>query len=137
MHLGVDTVETEREAAEGRLLSHMGLRPPDVQAACGTRFVAADRPNPPSVSRCPRCEALSGALPSPPMADGHGGARKGAGRPRSVGGQDTRMISVRVAVPDDLAELEALVAEGAASDVSDAIRHLIRESAKRRRKRKT
>jgi hypothetical protein len=82
------------------------------------------------------CGALN-LLPSPPMAEGHGGKRPGAGRPRTVGGEDTRVLTVRVAVPDDLAELDSLVAEGVAGDVSGAIRHLIRESAKRRaRKRK-
>jgi hypothetical protein len=136
MHLAVATVEPQQEHAARQLCSAIGLRPADTRAACGMAFVAADRPDGPSVTRCPRCEARSGALPSPPMAEGHGGARKGAGRPRTVGGEDTRVLTVRVAVPDDLAELDALVADGVAGDVSGAIRHLIRESAKRRARRK-
>lgn len=64
-----------------------------------------------------------------------GGKRPGAGRPREVGGERTVTRSIKLADPDDTAELAALVEDGHGTTESDAIRHLIRESARRRARR--
>lgn len=72
----------------------------------------------------------------PAMAP-RGGKRPGAGRPRTVGGEATKILHVAIAVPDDVDELAALVEDGKANGEAEAVRYLIRESAKRRARRAT
>lgn len=64
-----------------------------------------------------------------------GGKRKGAGRPRKAPGEATRRLTVHLGVPDDVNELEALMAEGKAASLGDAVRYLIAQSRKRRARR--
>lgn len=71
------------------------------------------------------------------FAVSRGGKRPGAGRKRSVGGEATVSVTFDAASPSDVDELVALVQDGKAETQAGAIRYLIRESAKRRRKRVT
>jgi hypothetical protein len=64
-----------------------------------------------------------------------GGKREGAGRKREIGGEASVSVFADLASPDDTDELAALIAEGKATSQAGAIRHLIRESAKRRKRR--
>lgn len=63
-----------------------------------------------------------------------GGARPGAGRKRSVGGDETHIITVKIGHPIHTDELRA-ICEERDLDNSAAIRWLIEQSAKRRAKR--
>lgn len=73
-----------------------------------------------------------------PVMAPRGGKRPGAGRPRTVGGEATKILHVAIAVPDDVDELAALVEDdGKANGEAEAVRYLIRESAKRRARRAT